>query len=79
MMYLTLLALSALQNDAPIRSYEADASTSNAITKSTIMPKRSALEKEQDNCTDAIKDEGAAGAGLGYATALGGWRRCYPL
>jgi hypothetical protein len=75
MMYVTLITTPALQNDtsrlitqrSAIPPYEADASTSNSITKGKNIPERRAPEKE-----------GAAEAGLGYATASG-WRRWYPL
>jgi enoyl-CoA hydratase len=54
------------------------------------LPEPAALEKEWDNSTGIFKAEGAAEVGkfaqgvgrhgnLGYATALWGWRRWYPL
>jgi hypothetical protein len=70
MMYSTMIAAPALQNEARMSSYEADASTPNTITKDKSISERRALEKEA---------EGVAKAGLGYATALSGWRRWYPL
>ena len=72
MMSLTLIATSELQHD-----------TSRLITQRAAIPSyevRRALEKERDNCTGTIKAEAeSAVAGLGYATALKGWQRWYPL
>jgi len=75
MMYLTMITRPELQNN----TYNADASTPNTITKDKGIPRRRALEKKRDNCTGIINTEGAAGAGLGYAAGLRGWRRWYPL
>ena len=73
-----------------IPAYETDASTPNTITMGRSIPERAALKKQPDNCTGIIKANGAAGAGgfaqdagghgdLGYAKAMSGWRRWYPL
>jgi hypothetical protein len=70
MMYLNLIAIPALQEAASIPSHRAHASTPNTFTKEKSMAEQRALEK---------KAEGTAEAGLGYATALRGWRRWYPL
>jgi hypothetical protein len=78
MMYLTLIAMPALKNRAPICSYEADTSTPT-ITKGKSMSEPRALARERDNGTGVIKAEGAEEAGFGYATAVRGWRRWYPL